>query len=382
VLPNASDSGCVKRPGLQRDGGPASRMMIMDERPLPEGKQGVGPSPTARMLDLALDAADMGELVVDLPTGRVRHSERAARILGLAPGQGCTARELLARLHPGDRPLLSRSLRQMRWRGAPATQELRVRRPDGEQRVVHLRSEFIAGPDGRLGRLAGVVRDVTDRHLAEERLLASENRLLDLANESDLALREVNHRVKNSLQLVASLLALQACGAGDAETRHVLDDACRRVVTVARLHERLYRREGAGRVPFDDYLADLCRDLTTALGLDGRQRRIEVQAASATLSIDQAVPLALIVNELVTNAVKHALKPGVRGAVRVSFARVGASYALGVEDDGPGLPAGFDVDLAQSMGLKTVRVMTRQLGGRLELRPGPGARSTIVINAE
>ncbi|HYE51451.1 MAG TPA: histidine kinase dimerization/phosphoacceptor domain -containing protein [Azospirillaceae bacterium] len=334
------------------------------------------------MLRLALDAGEMGEFLADFRTGRLERSARAERIFGLRPGEGGTGfAPVLARIHPEDVAGLRRTLRRARVQGARHSHEYRIRLPGGPVRWVRSQGEFLPGPDGRPTRLAGIVMDVTAGRDQAERDRAAEERLSGVLADMEVAVKEVNHRVKNSLQLVASLLALQAYSSADAKVREVLDEACCRVVTVARLHERLYRSDGPGTVPFDAYLADLCRDIAQTLGLDGRRRRLEVTAAPATLGIDQVVPLALIVNELVTNAAKHAFAPDAPGTVRVAFLRAGSSHVLAVEDDGPGLPPGFDADSAETMGLKTVRVLARQLGARLEIAPGPGARVSVVLKA-
>ena len=129
-------------------------------------------------------------------------------------------------------------------------------------------------------------------------------------------LKEVNHRVKNSLQLVASLLGLQRARIKDPEARRQFDEAGRRINTVAKIHQRLYKDENVDRVAFDKFLQDLCDELNTAVG-DGHKVTVSCEASSCQLPTEDVIPLALIVNELVTNALKYSYPDG-DGAIRVS----------------------------------------------------------------
>ncbi len=209
------------------------------------------------------------------------------------------------------------------------------------------------------GRMAQFFFDVTDRKAAEARLATM--------------FEELNHRVKNNLAAVAALLTLQ----GQAASRPVkaeLAKAAARIQAIAAAHEALREDPASGEIDFAAYLENLCRHLRASL-FDRDRLRLELEVEPVRIAPDKAAPLGIIVNELVTNAVKHAYPPPARGAVRVRLTRTDAGGALSVEDDGPGLPAGQEP--SAGLGLRILEPMVRQLGGALAIRRDGGAAFEI-----
>jgi two-component sensor histidine kinase len=221
---------------------------------------------------------------------------------------------------------------------------------------------------------------VQERTLELQRANAS---LEEAVARRDVLLREVNHRVKNSLQLVSSLLALQAKQARAPELSDGLAEAQRRVATVARIHERLYRTDRVETVAFGAYLRDLCAELESSLTEMVGERRLIVDAADVELPTDMVAPLALIANELITNAWKHAYPPGSLGSVVVDFESPGALVRLSVSDRGVGLPDGFSPTASTGLGMRLVQALVRQLGGTFHVEPAPpgGHGTSFVIEA-
>jgi two-component sensor histidine kinase len=198
--------------------------------------------------------------------------------------------------------------------------------------------------------------------------------------ERDLRLSELQHRMKNNFQTVASLLEMQIRRSADGEARQALREALTRVVSISEAHSSLYNSsQDAGAVDMSAYLKDLCANLAEALFL-GALVRLECRADPAALDRDRAVAVGLIVNELVTNAAKHAFADGRPGQIQVAFARDGDVYRLVVEDDGKGLPPDF-ATRRQGLGRGLVEAFTREAGGSLKVGEGPGARFEVELAA-
>jgi two-component sensor histidine kinase len=190
-------------------------------------------------------------------------------------------------------------------------------------------------------------------------------------------LNEINHRVKNSLQLVASLINLRAATAGDADVTDVLREASSRIGVIASAHERLTRSPDLANIELAIYLRELCEDLQEqAIDCD-----LEFEASEQiSLPTDRAVRLALVLNELVTNACKHGRSFGGRVSVWVSIQRQdGDNVSLSVRDNGRGLPKDFQIAAARTMGMRVVAALIAQLGAQVKVvSPSAGATEFLV----
>lgn len=217
---------------------------------------------------------------------------------------------------------------------------------------------------------------------AEQELRDSRDRLERQAEQQALLLREVNHRVANSLQLISSLIQLQSRRLADPDAREALRRAVERVEAVSLVHRRLYTSADVQTVRMDQYLEGLIDDLRTAATAEEAGRSIRLQAEPVALETDRAVALGLIVNELVTNALKYAYPAGRPGEVRVSFGRHGgAGLALVVEDDGVGCPDGDDA-APQGSGLGNVIVAAMARTARAAVSRDaahPGTRFVLAL---
>jgi two-component sensor histidine kinase len=212
------------------------------------------------------------------------------------------------------------------------------------------------------------------------RLFAAEETARQHIAERDLLLKEVNHRVKNSLQLVSSILALQRRRLNDSSIQDAFDQAMSRVRAIAAIHERLYRNEHPMRVAMKSYLAELGAEMAQAGSESGEQATIEVRSDEVDLSADDAVPLGLIVNELVTNSLKHARSEA--GPLRIEIdlgKRDDGSVILTVADNGTDRVAASG---AAGLGSMLINALVRQIEGEFGTSAAEGGyRATLTFRA-
>ncbi|EHJ46503.1 signal transduction histidine kinase [Solidesulfovibrio carbinoliphilus subsp. oakridgensis] len=215
--------------------------------------------------------------------------------------------------------------------------------------------------------IVGVIRDVTEDKTQEKRLR-------DSLAEKEVLLKEVHHRVKNNLQVISSLLFLQKDAIEDPAIQDMFEESRNRIASMALIHEELYRSGDLARVDLKEYLERLTPKVVQSLR--GRKSLgFALNLTECRVTVDKAIPFGLIVNELVTNAVKHGFTGREAGNIRVTMAREGEMVQAVVEDDGVGLPDGFHPDVVRSLGMQLIVQLTRQLRGALTF--GSTAEGTI-----
>ena len=223
------------------------------------------------------------------------------------------------------------------------------------------------------GFFVSIFSDITERKQAEEQIKAS------LA-EKEVMLREIHHRVKNNLQVISSLISLQAAGLTDERMQGEFNDVRDRVRSMALIHEKLYQTSNLAQLNFADYAASLLSSLWRSHGNLAAKVRLNLEIAPVVLSIDAAVPCGLILNELAGNALKHAFPNGRGGEVTVGMEyNPSATVCLRVHDNGVGLPIGMDWQQSSSLGLRLVRILAGQVRGSVETGIGPGAEFQITF---
>jgi PAS domain S-box-containing protein len=225
--------------------------------------------------------------------------------------------------------------------------------------------------------MMSIVRDITDRRRAEEAIEAS-------LREKEALLREIHHRVKNNLQVTSSLLRLQAGAVEDPATRAVFTATQNRIRSMALVHEKLYQSMNLARIDFSDYVSTLGTLLMNSLASE--QVELQVTGDRVFLSVDVAVPCGLIVNELLSNALKHAFPPDRRGTITVHLRDdPDERCTLIVSDDGVGLPAQALSGGGVTLGLQLIRGLVQQIDGTMNARTeegGTGATFTIEFPKE
>lgn len=205
--------------------------------------------------------------------------------------------------------------------------------------------------------------------------------LRSLLKEKEALLKEVHHRVKNNMQVITSLLRLESSRIDHPTTKTVLKDMQNRIQAMAALHEAIYRSNDFSRVDLGSYLRQLANQLGRSLVAVPGQISFHFDLHSVGLDLDQAVPCGLMVNELVSNALKHAFPNGRAGEVRIELKAKGPDEVqLSVSDNGIGLPENFAARRSDSLGLQLVSDLARQLGGRLHVGPGPQALFEVTFS--
>jgi two-component sensor histidine kinase len=212
-------------------------------------------------------------------------------------------------------------------------------------------------------------------HNELEKLMEERTREL---REKEVLLKEVHHRVKNNLQVISSLVGLQADGSKDETVREVLRDVTYRVRSMALVHEKLYQSESLSCIDFAEYARGLLGYLWRAHGSFIAAVRLTLDLSPVSFPVDTAVPCGLILNELAGNALKHAFRGRSGGEVTVSL-KSGSDgrITLSVADNGVGLPDGLDWRQASTLGLRLVQMLAGQLGAEVEVKSGEGTRFEI-----
>jgi PAS domain S-box-containing protein len=211
-----------------------------------------------------------------------------------------------------------------------------------------------------------ILRDVTQRVAAQEQMRAS-------LHEKEALLKEIHHRVKNNLQVVSSLLGLQSRAITDPETRKRFQESQNRIHSMALLHESLYQSETLSQIDFPEYIRQLAAHLFHSYGVGNDRVRLETDLQDLNLTLDTAVPCGLIINELVSNSLKYAFPGDRNGVIRVAMREEpDRNITLRVADDGIGLDSSVDWATTPTLGLRLVRSLAQQLGGKLEVNSKQG----------
>ena len=306
--------------------------------------------------------AHLGNWDWDLVTGELRWSDEVYRIFGFNREESDIDYGIfLESIHPDDREMVNQSVQTALAGGTPYNIDHRIVHKDGTVRVVHDQGEVILGESGRASKMSGTVLDITERQMAEEKIRES-------LHEKNVLLKEIHHRVKNNLQVISSLLALRVDSISDPKTRQILVESQQRIRSMSMIHEHFYQSNNLAKVDFGDYLQSLVDFLHRSYIITAGRVTLSVEVdQDVRVNMETAVPLGLMVNELVSNAFKHSFKSG-EGVLSVSLRREDAeSYSLTIADDGPGLPEGFDLSKTESLGMRLVETFTRQLKGKLTI---------------
>jgi PAS domain S-box-containing protein len=223
--------------------------------------------------------------------------------------------------------------------------------------------------EGRAVAIA-IARDIKDRRQTEARLRTS-------LQEKEVMLKEIHHRVKNNLQVISSLLSIQSTYLADPRDAQNFQESRDRIRTMALVHEKLYQSDDLASVDFGPYVERLTANLFRSYTGNGGRIGLHVDVKDVRFDADRAIPCGLIVNELVTNALKYAFPGGRNGTITVAVHHDDDYYLLTVSDDGVGMRADFDLAETESLGLQLVNMLASQLDGTVSMDTTKGTKFTI-----
>jgi PAS domain S-box-containing protein len=232
--------------------------------------------------------------------------------------------------------------------------EVETIKKDGESMSILLS----ATKDGE--NISGMIIDITDKKKADDQIKKS-------LNEKEMLLKEIHHRVKNNLMVISSLLSLQSRYIKDEVSKSIFKESQNRARSMALIHELLYRSSDLKRINFGDYIKTITNELFRMYVTDPDKIKLNLNIEDIMLDINTAIPLGLIVNELVSNSMKHAFPNDMDGVIDIEFMSDNGNYSLIVSDNGVGFPKDYDIKDSDTLGLRIVNSLIEQIEGEIHL---------------
>jgi PAS domain S-box-containing protein len=347
--------------------------------------------------------AHVGNWEWEIVTEKSYWSDELDRIFGRSLQEPHpTYEEFLSYVHPSDREYVDNTAKKA-MKGKTYSIDYRIIRADGEERTVHMQSEVIFDDKNTPVRIKGIVQDITERKEVEEALQKIEK----------IRIKEIHHRIKNNLQVISSLLDLQAetfskldvCKTPDVVKAFMESQS--RVISMALIHEELYKGDKIDTLDFSAYLRKLTAELFASYSPANKNISFKLDLEQIYLGMDTAIPLGIVVNELVSNSFKHAFTSKREGEILISLHKIETyaaknsisafknnisgqwkecmekkdyHYILEVSDSGKGIPEEIDIENSSSLGLQLVHILVEQIDGCIELKRGKGTKFIIWFN--
>ncbi|MDD3042419.1 MAG: PAS domain-containing protein [Methanosarcinaceae archaeon] len=346
---------------------------------------------------IIVEQTSQGIYDYDVFADRLRWEGAMELITGYSCKDPCLSSKKLwiSRIHPEDRKKAADYFEEALKKGEKYQQEYRVERKDGTYIHVEVSGAFLKDEKGQAYRLLGIIKNVTEKKLLEEGMRKAE----------EIRKKEIHHRIKNNLQVISSLLDLQAGFFENEIVREAFRESQNRVISMALIHEELYRGTDVETLDFAAYLRKLASDLFESYTVGDGKIRLNVEVEERIyLCMDTAIPLGIIVNELVSNSLKHAFPEGGEGEIRIQLYGQGKARSkdsdvkwgslegggmkkdkcceklwctLDVSDNGSGFPEGLDLEKPDTLGLQLVKTLVEQIEGNIELRTNGGTKFSI-----
>jgi PAS domain S-box-containing protein len=245
-------------------------------------------------------------------------------------------------------------------------------RKDGSTILMESTLKILRDADHQPTGIIGISHDITERKHMEKVVLTS-------LKEKEILLKEIHHRVKNNLQIVISLLNLQSRYIDDEKSAQIIKESQTRIRAMSLVHEKLYQSANIAKINLDDYVRFLGNSLFQFYGMDGRGVTFNTTIPDVNLGINAAIPIGLMINELISNSLKYAFPGGRRGEISVAITQKDHVLTMVYKDTGIGIPQDFDWRNAKSLGLRLIISLVEQLQGTIELDRTAGTKFTIVV---
>jgi PAS domain S-box-containing protein len=318
--------------------------------------------------------AHLGSWELNLQNNKIISSDELYHILDLNPeASKSTLEEFMHIVHPDDRGHVERTLSKSILEKKPFYVESRIILTNGSERIIESRGDIVCDDSGEPVLMSGIAQDVTERKKVEKQIK-------DALREKEILLQEIHHRVKNNMTVITSLLQLQSKGIKDKQYRDMFSDSVNRINTMAFIHEKLYRSKDMTNVNFDDYLKSMLNSMLLSYRSDSLKIELKTDIDNVSLGVNTAIPCGLIINELISNSLKHAFPEGNEGEIRVAmFTNDKAEIELTVSDNGVGIPENLDLRNTDSLGLTLVNALAAQLRGTIDLNREKGTRFVITF---
>lgn len=297
-------------------------------------------------------------------------SKQLYELLEIEPDIEMSFEDLFDFIIPEDHHILKSEREQLFTKNKPVHSEFRIKNKNNQLKYFSTNIKLIKDEEGNPKEVFGIIQDITDRKKIEEELKQS-------LKEKNLLIKEIHHRVKNNLQIIYSLHGLQEIFIGENPTViKILNESKNRILSMAMIHEMLYQSKDLSSINFSDYIKNLTAQITESYVSENVDIKLETEPIS--LNIETAIPLGLIMNELISNSFKYAFPNNQKGEIRISLTPENGEYKLIISDNGIGLPPDMDFkNTESSLGLTLVKLLIKQLEGHIELNKNQGTKYTI-----
>jgi PAS domain S-box-containing protein len=292
-----------------------------------------------------------------------------------------------------EKEIMPALLRDRPWRG-----EINIRTKDGSLYATEMIASLVPDDSGNPKYFLANIYDITQRKKMEEELQKAHTELegrvyertaqLETANqtlksslkEKEVLIKEIHHRVKNNLQIISSLLNMQSGQVKDRDSYRLFQESQDRIKSIALVHEKLYQSEDLASIDYAEYIKKLTDHLLRSYGANPERIKLQIKADGIFLDINTAIPCSLMINEMVSNALKHAFSPAGGGLILIEMRKDAKNrYHLTVHDNGSGFPDDVDYRNSSSLGLQLVNTLVEQLRGKIELEKGLGTTFKILF---